>query len=70
MSINTTNEVESYGVNGNDYPPGTLRSNKKCITVRQGRRRTMIRVNIGEIELTVIADDLIRAIENAQNANK
>lgn len=66
--IDSINIVEVYEENGQTL--NELRSKKPSITIREHwNRKEFVIVNMGELSYTVLAGDLIKAIENAQNAH-
>ncbi len=66
--IESINHVEVYEKDGSEL--NSLRSKKPSIIIREHwNRKEFVVVNMGELSYTVLARDLIAAIENAQNAH-
>ena len=66
--IESTNVIEVFEENGVSL--NTIRSKKPSITIREHwNRREFVIVNMGDKSYTVLANDLIAAIQNAQNAH-
>jgi hypothetical protein len=66
--IQSLNVVEVYEENGQELKE--LRSEKPSITVREHwNRREFVVLIVGDLSYTVCAEDLRRAIQNAQNAH-
>lgn len=66
--IESINKVEVYEENGVELYG--LRSQKPKVTIREHwSRKELVIINIGELSYSVCAVDLIKAIQNAQNAH-
>lgn len=66
--IESINNIEVYEENGTEL--NALRSKKPSITIREHwNRKEFVIINMGNLSYTVLAKDMIAAIENAQNAH-
>jgi hypothetical protein len=67
--INVKNEVEVYEIDGEETK--TLKSQKESLIIKNHWNRwAFVVIKYKDTTITVIADDLERAIKNAQNAHK
>lgn len=66
--IESINTIEVFEENGTAL--NAIRSKKPSITIREHwNRRELVIVNMGDKSYSVLASDLIAAIQNAQNAH-
>lgn len=66
--IESINNIEVYEESGVEL--NALRSKKPSITIREHwNRKEFVIINMGNLSYTVLAKDMIAAIENAQNAH-
>lgn len=67
-TIDSTNVIEVYEVDGEEIKG--LKSLKPSVTVtNHWNRKEFVVIVIDNKRVTVVANDLIKAIENAQNAH-
>jgi hypothetical protein len=67
--INVKNEVEVYEIDGEETK--ALKSQKESLIIKNHwNRRAFVVIKYKDTTITVIADDIERAITNAQNAHK
>jgi hypothetical protein len=65
----STNSIEIYEVDGMEQEGGKYEI-PNLIIENHWNKRSYVRVNYMGKVLTVLADELIRAIQNAQNAHR
>ncbi len=66
--ITVTNEVTVYEVDGEELPP--VGKGKKIIVTSHWNQKQKVNIIFGGKKLTVLANDLRTAIENATNINR
>lgn len=67
--IKTESKVDIIEINGNEQP--LIGSEKKSLKVREHwNRKGLVILDSGGTAITVRVEDLIRAVENAQNSHK
>ena len=60
------NKIDVYEINGEE----TKISRPVCEVTEHWNRKEFVRIGIGDKTITIMASDLIRAVNNAQNAHQ
>jgi len=63
--MKSINEIRIYEMDGKDLPPNDIRYLK--VVSHWNRKRVMVVVELEGVAVTVPADDLRRAVDNATN---
>lgn len=66
--ITVSNEVKIYEIDGKDVP--IVGGDKKLLITSHWNERKKVNIQINGKKITVIADDLRIAIDNATNTNR
>lgn len=65
--IETTTRITVYEVDGKELPSPFTKPGPRFEVLSHSIRRELVRLRIGDTDVTVVADDLQAAIRNAVN---